>query len=105
MIQGKHDIKAVTGFTSKRLVLIIYDVVETKRRNQLIKLLESYGYRVQKSAFEALLTQRQYDEITKKIMKIIDECDNVRMYRLNSSNEIVYFGGSEPVYNQDVIIL
>ena len=39
----------------KFIVLVIYDVVDNKTRNRLVKCLERYGVRVQNSAFEALL--------------------------------------------------
>ena len=45
----------------KFIVLVIYDVVDNKTRNHLVKCLERYGVRVQKSAFEALLNRKQYD--------------------------------------------
>ena len=47
----------------KFIVLVIYDVVDNKTRNHLVKCLERYGVRVQKSAFEALLNRKQYDVI------------------------------------------
>lgn len=32
----------------KFFVLIIYDISENKRRNKMVKVLKSYGFRVQK---------------------------------------------------------
>ena len=40
----------------KVFVLIIYDIVDNKRRLKLAKFLAGYGFRVQKSAFEAVNT-------------------------------------------------
>ena len=45
----------------KFIVLMIYDIVDNKRRNKMVKCLEAYGVRVQKSAFEALLNRRHFD--------------------------------------------
>lgn len=59
----RYDFSTIIEDANKKLVLIIYDIIDTKRRNNMVKLLESYGNRVQKSAFEALLTNRQYKEI------------------------------------------
>lgn len=42
------------------IVLIIYDIVDNKKRNKMVKCLERYGVRVQKSAFEALLGRKKY---------------------------------------------
>lgn len=33
--------------SDKVYVLIIYDIVDDKRRNRLVRFLEGYGYRVQ----------------------------------------------------------
>lgn len=44
----------------KSLILVIYDITDNKRRSKLVKILESYGFRVQKSAFEARLSDKQY---------------------------------------------
>lgn len=89
----------------KRLILIIYDIIETKRRNKMVKLLESYGIRVQKSAFEALLDYGRYSELLLLIPKIIDNDDNVRIYRLNSSNEVKLYGESDTIYVDEVVVV
>ena len=100
-----YDFSSIIEDSSKKLVLIIYDIIDNKTRNKMVKLLESYGNRVQKSAFEALLTSAQYNEVIRKICNIINEEDNVRMYRLNSSNEVVLIGTSDTIYEEDVIII
>lgn len=86
-------------------LLVIYDIVDNRRRGKMVKLFESYGNRVQKSAFEALLTLRQYNDLIPQIVHIMDEEDNVRLYRLNSSNEIVLLGKSDTIYEEEVIII
>ena len=40
------------------IVLVIYDITDDKRRTKMVRCLERYGVRVQKSAFEAFLTER-----------------------------------------------
>ena len=42
----------------KFIVLIIYDIVDNKIRLKMVKCLERYSVRVQKSAFEALLNRK-----------------------------------------------
>ena len=41
-------------------VLIIYDIVDNKKRFAFAKKLNGYGFRVQKSAFEAMITESLY---------------------------------------------
>ena len=43
------------------IVLIIYDIVDNRRRTKMVKCLEAYAVRVQKSAFEGRLTKKQYE--------------------------------------------
>lgn len=47
----RYDFSDIIDDDNRKLVLIIYDIVDNKRRLAMVKLLESYGRRVQKSAF------------------------------------------------------
>ena len=40
----------------KLIVLVIYDITNNKKRKKMVKCLEQYAIRVQKSCFEGLLT-------------------------------------------------
>ena len=51
----------------KVFVLIIYDIIENKKRLKLAKLLQGYGFRIQKSAFEAVITKKKYKELLKAL--------------------------------------
>ena len=68
----------------KYVVVIIYDISEDKQRLKMAKFLNSYGHRVQKSAFEACLTEKQYDNFITKLEKRVNKDDNVRIYKLYS---------------------
>ncbi|MDD4377299.1 MAG: CRISPR-associated endonuclease Cas2 [Eubacteriales bacterium] len=105
MQSKKYNFSDIIEDPNKKLILIIYDIVDNKRRTELVKLLEGYGIRVQKSAFEALLTSKKYNSLVKSIIRLIHEEDNVRIYRLNSSNEILYFGTSDTIFEEDVVII
>ena len=66
---------------SHYIVLVIYDVTETKRRNRLITYLEQYTVRVQKSAFQGILTGGQCKKILDTAKKFIDpHTDSLRIY-------------------------
>ena len=101
----KYDFTDLIEDADKKLVLIIYDIIDNKRRSKMVKLLESYGVRVQKSAFEILINRTQYLEIIKGMKNMITNEYNVRIYRLNSSNEVLLFGESYSVYEEEVIIV
>lgn len=68
---------------SKVNILVIYDITDTKRRNNLIRLLNGYGVRVQKSAFEIVIGRNNIKRLTSDIRKLIDiKLDNVRLYEV-----------------------
>lgn len=86
----------------KFIVLVIYDVVDNKTRNRLVKCLERYGVRVQKSAFEALLNRKQYDAMMRRASKMINPIeDSLRVYVLDDIINI-YTWGLENVRNKTV---
>ena len=77
--------------------LIIYDIESNKRRIKLVKILEGFGKRVQKSCFEIKLSKSQFRQMKKEIKAFYDrnEMDNIIIYRI--SEEKVYR------YNEEVI--
>ena len=66
------------------LVLVIYDIPDSRRRKKLSDFLEGYGRRVQRSAFECFLSLTQmkklYDQLGKRV---VESEDNVRLYWIN----------------------
>ena len=87
------------------IVLMIYDIVDNKRRNKMVKCLEAYGVRVQKSAFEALLTRRQYDKMLRESSKLIDESvDSLRVYVLDDIIDVYTWGIGERKETDCVIL-
>lgn len=88
----------------KRLVLVIYDIIDNKRRNKFVKLMENYGVRVQKSAFEMILSRSQYDELVKRIPGYIKSEDNIRIYKLKVNGEILSWGSGMTVAEEVIII-
>lgn len=101
----KYDFSGIIVNSGKKLVLVIYDIADNKRRNAIVKLLEGYGVRVQESAFEMLVYPYQYQKLLALLYEIISFEDNVRVYRLNSSNDVTFLGTSDTVYNDEVIII
>lgn len=87
------------------IVLAIYDIVDNKRRSRMVKCLERYGRRVQKSAFEAFLTRRKYESLVQEAQRLIDaRTDSLRIYLL-ANHTMVRAWGTETKQLEDVIIL
>ena len=89
----------------KFIVLMIYDIVDDKRRNKMVKCLEAYGVRVQKSAFEALLNRRQYEKMLRESSILIDEAvDSLRVYVLDDIIDVYTWGIGERKETDCVIL-
>ena len=43
--------------------LIVYDITKDRERTKVQKILEGYGFRIQKSVFECLLSRRLKREL------------------------------------------
>ncbi|EOS81373.1 CRISPR-associated endoribonuclease cas2 [Dorea sp. 5-2] len=90
----------------KVYILVIYDIVSNKRRTTFAKKMNGYGFRVQKSAFEAMIPIRLYNDLLKEIPKLIhSEEDSVRVYRILGQGEVSLFGVNESIKNEEVIII
>ncbi len=56
------------------MLWVIYDIVETKKRNKVSKACKGYGlYRVQKSAFLGNLNRNEIDELSLRCDDVIDK--------------------------------
>ena len=90
---------------TKYLVVIIYDISDNRRRAKLSKYLQGYGFRVQRSSFEAILDKKVYNKLIKGIPPIITKEDNVKLYKLSGSCEVKSWGTTKEVEDEEVIII
>lgn len=64
-------------------VIVSYDIPDDKRRNKIARLLLDYGTRVQYSVFECQLEPKHYQEMRRKLGKlVVDKEDSIRFYQL-----------------------
>ncbi|GAB1476809.1 hypothetical protein MASR2M70_16450 [Bacillota bacterium] len=89
----------------KYLIVVIYDISDNKRRTKLGKLLESYGFRVQKSCFECRLTPSKYKSLLEEVNPYIGKEDLLRIYKILNVEDVVIFG--DRIYEdlEDTIII
>ncbi len=59
-----------------RIMLVVYDIADNKRRRELFKLMKSYGIRTQFSFFECLLSEKQEVTLRFRIMGIINPSED-----------------------------
>lgn len=86
------------------IVLVIYDITDDRRRTRMVKCLEQYAIRVQKSAFEAFLTEKKYERMMELTSGLIDPAtDSLRVYLLANHTSVRSWGiGDRHV--EDVVI-
>ena len=89
----------------KAYVLIIYDIVDNAKRVRPAKFLQGYGFRVQKSAFEALISFSLYNKLLREIGVYVDEEDSIRIYKIVGQGQVTILGKNEKVQNGDCIII
>lgn len=93
-------------YTKKLFVLVIYDIIDNKRRTRFAKRLCGYGFRVQKSAFEALLEEAQLRKLEREIPGMINPTeDSIRIYRMTGYGEVTLYGQNTRLEAEDVMII
>ncbi|MBP9037667.1 MAG: CRISPR-associated endonuclease Cas2, partial [Candidatus Cloacimonas sp.] len=66
---------------NKHLYVVAFDIVSDKIRYRCVKILLSYGQRVQKSVFECILNDKQFLDMKSKLDNTINpEIDSIRYY-------------------------
>ena len=83
------------------MYVISYDIEKDRIRNKVAKTLEDYGRRVQYSVFESYITAKQYDQLYRKLVKLMtaEEEGNIRIYTIcaNCEARIATIGVKNPV--------
>ena len=93
---------------NKHLYVVAFDIVSDKIRYRCVKILLSYGQRVQKSVFECILNDKQFLEMKSKLDNTINpEIDSIRYYLLcaNCEKNISVSGIGLYSYFEDLIIV
>ena len=86
-------------------VVVIYDIISDKRRSFFKNLLNSYGHRIQRSAFECVLTKEKCATLLKKIDMCAEKDDLIRIYKLNQNVKKVVYGERLETENEDYYFL
>ncbi|HBT97217.1 MAG TPA: CRISPR-associated endonuclease Cas2 [Desulfobulbaceae bacterium] len=76
--------------------IVIYDISDDKERLRLSKILEGYGFRVQESAFECLLSRLSRERMVAAIEALAIETGFVNIYRINEHRKTISLGQPRP---------
>lgn len=86
-------------------MLIIYDIINNAKRVRLAKLLQGYGFRVQKSAFEATISKKKYDKLLVDLKKFDADEDRIRVYKIIGKGQVTNFGMKIDNQQEDIIVV
>ncbi len=85
--------------------LLIYDIVDDKKRTKFAKYMESYGIRVQKSAFELRLNNKKLKQMIEGIDKYVSSEDSVKLYKIHNNDDVKCWGCAQNATNVDYVII
>ena len=96
-----------TGLSARKTIyaLVIYDIVDNKRRLKLAKFLAGYGDRIQKSAFEVRLSENKFNKLKNKLPAYCSDEDSIRLYKLSGRSEVTKWGIDNSSVQEDVILI
>lgn len=67
--------------------VFIYDIADKKRLAKVARIMKDYGVRVQGSVFESDISYKEFEQLKKRIRKVIDqEKDYVVYFNLCSDD-------------------
>ena len=78
--------------SDKVYALIVYDIVDNRQRVKLANFLQGYGFRVQKSAFEAYITKSKFQKMLNSIEDYVTKDDSIRIYKIIGKGQVITFG-------------
>lgn len=79
--------------------------VDNKKRGKLVKYLEKFAVRVQKSVFEGYLTKKNFTKLKNGIAGYISDEDSLRIYKLTGNGDVLSWGKGDIPENEDYIII
>lgn len=89
----------------KVFVLIIYDICENKKRLKLVRLLQGYGFRIQKSAFEAIITKKKYKKLLQELLFFKSSEDSIRVYKIIGKGQVINIGKETDQEQEDIVLI
>ena len=85
--------------------VVIYDIVNNRRRTRFARFLDGYGIRVQKSCYEVTLPRNVFNRMTAEIDAYCTDADTIRVYKVSGRSEVYKWGIDNSVSQEDVMVL
>ncbi len=99
MVLGKR-----AAVARRRLVVVAYDVISSRRRTQIAQVLLGFGDRVQKSVFECRVSASERVRMEAAVSRHLGPHDLVRCYEVCAACERRVTGVPRPVPPPTVIL-
>lgn len=81
--------------------VIVFDIHNNKRRRKTVRLLLSYGIRVQYSVFEMQIDRVDLQKLKSGLKRILHKEDSLRIYGLSSNCISIDFGNIPSLKDSD----
>ena len=88
--------------------IVSYDISDNKTRTQVGKVASGYIYRVQKSVFEGVISQKGFNELLKRLKNNhLEDTDSIRIYKICEKcvSKVEHFGNPKIIENMKFLIL
>jgi CRISPR-associated protein Cas2 len=72
--------------------VIVYDMTANRERHRVSRVLEGFGFRIQKSAFECLLSTRLRAKLRRRLEGLQLSTGFIYMYRVNENAKRIEIG-------------
>jgi len=72
--------------------LVVYDISDDDERDKVSKVLEGYGFRVQESVFECVLSKSGREKLTRKLQELGLNSGFIYVYRAADDAKRVSIG-------------
>lgn len=69
-----------------QFLVVSYDIPSNRRRYKVMKTMEGFGTRVQYSVFECRLKPREIEDLRKRLKKLTESEDSIRLYFLGAED-------------------
>lgn len=91
--------------SSNKKYLVIYDISSNSTRNRTSKLLDGYGRRIQKSAYEVSSSPKSLRALLLQVEKMLIAGDSIRAYEIDFNNVVSVGRNVELDYDSDLFII
>jgi len=99
-----EEMEFIAADERRYIVLVIYDIVDNKRRSRMVKCVERYGIRVQKPSWGVFERKKRGGRRGGGRSRLIDlETDSLRIYLLADHTSVRSWGVGDR-HIEDIII-